>query len=66
MAEMKKIPTREEIALEDKWATEDMYPSDEAWKQELQTVAQDQAELCSFAGKLGESSEILCAYLTKM
>lgn len=66
MAEMKRIPTREEIALEDKWATEDMYSSDEAWKQELDTVAQDQAELVSFAGKLGESGETLCDYLTKM
>ena len=66
MAEMKKIPTREEIALEDKWATEDMYASDEVWQQELSTVAQDQQELVSYAGKLGESGETLCAYLTKM
>ena len=66
MAEIKKTPTRDEIALEYKWATEDMYPSDEAWKQELATLAQDQAELVGFAGKLGENGEILCAYLTKM
>ena len=30
MEEMKKIPQRDEIALEDKWATEDMFASDEA------------------------------------
>ena len=66
MAEMKKIPAREEIPLEDRWATEDMYPSDEAWKQELATVARDQAELAAYAGHLGESGEKLCAYLTKM
>ena len=39
MAEMKKIPTRDEIALEDKWALEDLYPTDEAWEQEAATLA---------------------------
>ena len=66
MAEIKKIPTREEISMEDKWATEDMYPSDDAWKKELETIAADQAELVSYAGILGESAEKLLAYLTKM
>ena len=30
MSEIKKIPTRAELAKEDTWATEDLYPSDEA------------------------------------
>ena len=66
MEEIKKIPTRDEIALEDKWATEDMYPSDEAWEQELATVAEDQKILVTFAGRLAESGETLCAYLEAM
>ena len=41
MAEIKKIPQRDEIALEDKWATEDLYPSDEAWEAELATLEVD-------------------------
>ncbi|MBQ8835097.1 MAG: oligoendopeptidase F [Oscillospiraceae bacterium] len=66
MEEIKKIPTRDQIALEDKWATEDMYPSDEAWEQELKTIAEDQKVLVTFAGRLGESGETLCAYLEAM
>jgi len=66
MEEIKKIPQRSEIAAEDKWATEDLYPSDEAWEQEMATVAEDAKELASFAGHLGESAQQLCAYLTKM
>ena len=66
MADIKKIPTREEIPMEDKWATEDMFPSDEAWEQELATLAEDQKILVSFAGRMGESGELLCGYLENM
>ena len=66
MAEMKKIPTRDEIALEDKWALEDLYPTDEAWEQEAATLAADQEELVGYAGHLSESAEKLLGYLTKM
>ena len=66
MDEMKKIPSRDQIPMEDKWATEDMYPSDEAWEQELDTLKADQAELVSFAGELGENANKLFAYLSKM
>ena len=63
MAETTKIRKRSEIPMEDTWALEDMYPSDEAWEQELATLAQDQKELTSFAGKLGYCAENLYAYL---
>ena len=66
MEEMKKIPTRDQLALEDKWATEDMYVSDEAWESEAATLAADQEELVSHAGHLADSAERLLAYLTKM
>ncbi len=65
MEEFNKIRSRQEIPVEDTWATEDMYATDEAWEQELATVADDQKELSAYAGKLGEA-ESLCAYLTKM
>ena len=65
MEEIKKIPPRCEIAEADKWATEDMYPSDEAWEAELATVAQDQERAVSFAGKLGTSAAALYAYLSE-
>jgi len=63
MEDKKRIPSREEISREDKWATEDLYASDELWEQELATVAEDQAVLASFAGRLGQSGETLFAYL---
>ena len=63
MEEIKKIPERSEIAPEDKWAIEDLYPSDEAWEAELKKLAEDQDALAAFAGKLGSSAETLYAYL---
>ena len=65
MEEIKKIPQRSELAKEDTWATEDMYASDEAWEEELATIAADQAEAVSFAGKLGNSAKELYDYLSR-
>ena len=63
MEEIQKIPERSEIAPEDKWAIEDLYPSDEAWEAELKKLAEDQDAVAAFAGKLGSSAETLYAYL---
>ncbi len=66
MEEIKKLPQRSEVRKEDTWATEDMYVSDEAWEAELATVGADKDALAAYAGKLSESGESLCAYLTLM
>ena len=66
MEEIKKIPSREEIPLKDRWATEDMYPTDQAWEQELETLQEDQKALAAFAGSLGDSGKKLFAYLDNM
>jgi len=66
MEEIKKIRSREEIPQKDKWATEDLFATDELWEQELATVADDQQRLVSFAGRLGESGKMLYDYLTIM
>ena len=66
MPETKKIRQRYEIPVEDTWAVEDIFPNDEAWEQELTTIAADQNALAAFAGKLGSSGEELLAYLTLM
>ena len=65
MEETTKIKKRSEIPVEDTWALEDLYATDEAWEQELATLADDEKALTAFAGKLGESAEILYAYLEK-
>ena len=60
------IRKRNEIPVEDTWALEDLYATDEAWEQELATLADDQKELASYMGKLAESGATLLAYLSKM
>ena len=61
--EENKIRQRSEIPEEDKWAIEDIYPSDEAWEEDLAKVETEQALLVSYAGHLGESGEKLYEYL---
>ena len=66
MENTNEIRQRDQIPVEDKWAIEDLYPTDEAWEQELATIAEDQAKLASFAGHLADSAESLLHYLTAM
>ena len=66
MEEITKIHNREEIPAQDKWAIEDLYPTDEAWEQELATLSADQEALTAFAGRLGESGQTLFDYLRCM
>lgn len=65
MAETKKILERSEIALADRWAVEDMYPSDEAWMADLEKLKALSAELAAFAGKLGQDAETLLSFASK-
>lgn len=64
--ESKKIPARSEIAVEDTWAIEDLYTSDEAWEKDLSLLEQAKTELAAYAGRLSESGETLYAYLSKV
>ena len=64
--EENKIRQRCDIPEEDKWAVEDIYPSDEAWEAEAATVEEDKALLMTYAGHLAESGEKLFAYLSDM
>ena len=59
----RKIPAREDIPAEDKWALEDLYAADADWKTELETLEQEKEYLSSFAGKLSSSAEVLYQYL---
>ena len=66
MEDFNVIRKRSEIPVEDTWALEDIYPTDEAWEQELLTLDADKAELESYAGRLSEGGQTLFAYLVKM
>ena len=61
-----KIRQRNEIPVEDTWATEDLFATDEAWEAELETLAEDQNYLASFMGKLAENAGNLYAFLIRM
>ncbi len=63
MEENKKLRTREEIPQEDRWATEDLYPTDEAWEAALAEIPAVQEKLVSYAGKLGINAQDLYDYL---
>ncbi len=66
MEEMNVIRERSQIPVEDTWAIEDLFATDEAWEQELLTLSDDQKELVSYAGRLSESAQTLYNYLSKM
>mgnify|MGYP003318851770 CR=1 FL=1 len=40
-----KIRQRHEVPVEDTWATEDMYATDAAWEEELETLNTELSEL---------------------
>ena len=63
MEETNKIKKRSEIPVEDTWAIEDLYPSDEAWEETLQTLEADKNTLASYAGRLAESAQTLYDFL---
>ena len=59
MEERKKIRKREEIPVEDTWAIEDLYPTDEAWEQELSGLAAVQQCAVTYAGHLADNAQTL-------
>ena len=65
MAETTKIRKRSEIPVEDTWAIEDLFASDEAWEESLSQLAAQQPELVAYAGHLADSAEKLYEYLEK-
>ena len=65
MEETKKLLQRCDVPEVERWAIEDLYATDELWEQDLEKVRNLQEEAASFAGKLAENPAELLAYLTK-
>ena len=59
----KTFENRNDIPLEHRWATEDLYPSDESWEQELQHMIAQGKEMAGFAGVIGRDAKTLLAYM---
>lgn len=56
MTDMKKIPERSQIPVEDTWDLSAIYPSDQAWEQDLEDTRALARKLPGYAGRLGESA----------
>ena len=63
---MEPIRNRQDIPQKDKWAIEDLYPSDADWEKELETLDADAEKLASYNGQLGRSGQMLYEYLFAM
>ena len=59
----KRIPNRNELDKAVCWAVEDVFPSDEAWEQELAACGDLPDRLAAFRGRLGESAQTLLDFL---
>lgn len=57
------LPKREEIAVDDTWRLEDIFPTDEAWEQEYKEVEALVPHASEYQGTLGNSAESLSKVL---
>ena len=57
-----KIKRREEISEEFKWDLSAIFPSDEAWEAECESVRRDLEKFADFKGKLGTSAAALLGF----
>lgn len=54
---------RSDVPKEYTWAIEDLYTSDDAWKEDLENIKNLIPKIESYQGKLGESAQTLLAFL---
>ncbi|WP_188455356.1 oligoendopeptidase F [Virgibacillus oceani] len=52
----KELPKRSEIPEELTWRLEDIFPTDEAWEEEYQSLKADIPKVENYQGKIGESA----------
>ena len=65
MEDNNRIRERREIPRQDQWAIEDLYATDDLWEAELATVEEDKAVLTAFSENLTQCPENLYAYLKR-
>ncbi|SEK66585.1 oligoendopeptidase F [Ruminococcus albus] len=58
-----RIPKRSEVAKENTWALEDIFPTDEDWEKALEDFKKLPETIASYKGRLGESADTLLEYL---
>jgi len=60
-----RIPKRSEVQKENTWATEDIFPSDQAWAEEYEALKALPAQAAAFKGTLSRSAADLLNYFKK-
>lgn len=65
MSEVKKVITRQEQRLEDTWALEDLYESDEKWQEEKEALEKLLMEFEAYPGAISKDAHTLYEFLTK-
>ena len=60
--ETKTLKKREDIKVEDKWAVNEIFLSDEIWEKEYKELQKEAPQLKEFEGKLGDT-DVLINYL---
>ena len=60
--ETRKIPAREDVAAQDKWAIEDLFATDDAWREALAAAKEFILRVTAFRGHLAESGETLLRF----
>ena len=58
-----RIPKRSEVPEEYKWAIEDIYASDDAWRADLAKMQELPEKVASYKGRLAEGAETLLGFL---
>ena len=61
--EVKKLPKRSEVKIEETWRVEDIFATDDLWEVELAELKELVPTISQFVGKLSESAETLLAAL---
>lgn len=59
MSVERKNPKREEADVKDCWRMENLYPTDQAWEEDVEVLRQELESFAAYQGKLGESSGML-------
>jgi oligoendopeptidase F len=63
MVEKKRLRKRSEAERKDTWAIEDLYASDELWKEEYKHVKDSIPKISEYQGRLSKSSDLLLSFL---
>lgn len=58
-----RIPQRQDVPAEHKWAIEDIYPTDEAWEEDFAVAKKMPEQIASYKGLLSTDSAKLLEYL---